>query len=171
MLTTLFIAFLFQEPISSSAILLYVYQNGASIWTIHFLFLLATSIDIVIGYFLGKLIFQKYHDSKIGKYISMWVKKMEVYQKSKSSRFILFIIAIAVFPVSSLFMPWFRISLARSFVLLLIGEIVFWYSITWLTVLGVNDSVVNPAHAIIAVVIVSVCLNVVFNFFRRKFVK
>ena len=171
MLTTLFIAFLFQEPISSSAILLYACQNGASIWTIHFLFLLATSIDIFIGYFLGKLIFQKYNDSKIGKYISMWVKKMEVYQKSKSSRFILFIIAIATFPVSSIFMPWFRISLWRSFILLLIGEIVFWYSITWLTVLGVGENVTNPIHAIITVVIVSVCLKLIFDFFRRKIIK
>ncbi len=48
-----FFAFLVQEPVSSDILLLEAYQYHYSIWIIHALFVIATLVDVAVGYLLG----------------------------------------------------------------------------------------------------------------------
>lgn len=141
-------------------------KNGITPLESFLIFLLSTSVDILIGYFLGWLIKNKFKNSKLGIYVEGKVEKY-VNQKEGGVKnlFILFI-GTSIFPVSTIFAPWLKYSFVKIFFIFLISEVVLWYSIIWATVEGVNHFTQNLIYGFILVALI---LFVISHYIRKRF--
>src|ERR1700723_1228412 len=72
----LFGLFIVQEPVSTDAVLLEAYQYHYNVWIIHALFILATMLDIVIGYAIGKWLQRRYSENKVMERFVQWARSV-----------------------------------------------------------------------------------------------
>jgi membrane protein YqaA with SNARE-associated domain len=152
-------AFIVQEPISSSVILLQAYQSHYNLWLITLLFCAITIIEIIIGYYLGRWIEKKFGTHKL---IVSVKKRLETFGASigKYGKIVGLIVFVPIiFPVAAIFIPWFDVSLAEAVAYVLIGELIFWYAYEWLLVFGVHSFVTDSRWALFAILCVSVALT------------
>jgi hypothetical protein len=135
----LFVAFLFQEPISSAAVLINAYHLGYSVYLIHAIFIFSTTLDICIGYWVGGHI--KNYAGR-NKFINYLLAKVSLYKVSSHgkniSKLILFIFSPVAFPITAFLTPALGFTFLESLILLLVGEIVLWYGPLWLVVYGLH---------------------------------
>jgi hypothetical protein len=143
---TLFLIFLFQEPLSASFFLTRTLHSGTSHIYIHVAYLLATSLDIFIGHIVGTYSKQHQEHRALYKYLhkklSYVFPKEHPLQKDVS----LFILGPVLFPITAFITPLIEISLLKSFCILLSSEIFFWYIPLWGIVLGFQDKSISTLH-------------------------
>jgi membrane protein YqaA with SNARE-associated domain len=164
----LFVLFIIQEPVSSDAILLEAYQNHYNVWIIHALFVVATLLDIAVGYWIGKWLQERYAESSHMRRFMEWARKASTFAGKYGEYLFLFIWGPYVFPLSTLIAPWIEIPFWKTFVFLFLGDLVFWYGSEWLIVLGVKSAIPNPLQALYGVVIVSLLIALALRYFRRR---
>ena len=151
----LFLAFILQEPISSNAILLEVYQYHHPLWIVHVLFVVATMLDAIFLYRLGAWFHTRYAHTK---FVAKTKQKSERFVRFASKngvRLALVVFGPSIFPLSAFIAPWLEISFWDAFVFLFIGDVLLWYLPEWLIVLGVKSFVHNTELALVAVLLVS----------------
>lgn len=122
-----FLIMAFQEPFSSTAAIISAKQNGMSNFLINSIYLCATSVDICVGYYLGKHLQQSHLLQKIRNQLN---KIQEKYQKiiTKTPRkTTLFILGPILFPWSVIVLPSLGFSLLEVFMVSLPAQLLFWY--------------------------------------------
>ncbi len=128
-----------QDLFSSAAVLTPLYAGQYSVWLIHLTFIVATILDISIGYYVGNYIKK---NASANRFVTFIEKKAERYKSlSKGTtrrRLALFIFGPPLFPVTAFFVPLLGFSFYESFSLLLLGEVTFWYGPEWLLILGMH---------------------------------
>ncbi len=144
----LIVSFLIQEPVTTGATILYAYQSGFNVWIIHSLFVICTVIDIFIGYYVGSRVHFRYSENKIIKYAKRKAEALEKMTGRYGYKLALIFFGQMIFPISAFITPWIGISLKESFAYLLIGEVVLWYGLEWLLILGIKTFVPDPQSAI-----------------------
>ncbi len=165
----LLIAFIIQEPISANIFLLQAVQQEYNPWLIHTLFLIATIFDILLGYWLGNIIRKSLFTSgRIGNYLNVHFEKFGRFVGKNGTRLALFFYSPIIFPLSALFPPLLGISLRETFIFSLLGEILCWYSVEWLVVLGVKTFIPNPILAIYVIGILSALILLILRYFFKK---
>jgi membrane protein YqaA with SNARE-associated domain len=167
----LFIAFLFQEPISSNVILLEAYQYHYNIWIIHLLFIVATALDSICLYYFGAYIHKKFSQSNAVLYAKRKSQSFLSFAGKNGTRIALFLYGPIIFPISAFIAPWIEVSFWDSFIFLFLGDLVFWYGSEWLLVLGVKSFIPNPHLALLGMFIVSVLFTVGLRFFSKRYRK
>jgi len=70
---------LFKNQITLSGLLVKTYQGDYSIWIVTLFFLIATIIDIVVGYFLGKYLKQFLNRGGIHAFAQKWSDRFYNY--------------------------------------------------------------------------------------------
>lgn len=166
---TLFLVFLFQEPISASFFLTRTLHSGASHLYIHALYLLATSLDIFIGHTVGT--YSKKHQEHRVLYKYLHKKLSYVFPKEYplQKNISLFILGPVLFPVTAFVTPLIEISLLKSFYILLSAEILFWYIPLWGIVLGFQDKSISTLHIFLLLPLLAIIgLRIYIKKYRKQ---
>jgi len=164
----LFVLFIVQEPISSDAILLEAYQYHYNVWVIHGLFVVATLLDITVGYWLGTWLRGGFSERPLMRRFMHWARAASTFAGKYGEYLFLFIWGPYIFPLSTVIAPWLDIPFWKTFVFLFLGDLVFWYGSEWLIVLGVKSAVPDPLGALYGVVIVSLLIALLLRYLRNK---
>jgi membrane protein YqaA with SNARE-associated domain len=164
----LFGLFLIQEPVSSDAVLLEAYQYHYNVWIIHALFVLATVLDIVVGYAIGKWLHGRFSDNPLMQRLVRWTRPFSGSAGKYGEYVFFFLAGPFLFPLSALIAPWLDISFARTLVFLLLGDAIFWYAPEWLIVLGVKGTVTDPLAALFGVIVFSLLFAAVMRYFQQR---
>ncbi len=166
----LFFAFMVQEPISSGIALFDGIKNGVTHTEGFLLFLLATALDILIGYYFGLFIYTKYNNSKIGNFIKYYAVKTERYRETRVQNIFLFTLATSIFPVSSILAPWLNISLKNAFIYFMFGEILFWYPAVFASVVGATKYTQNLYFGFLFIIISMIIFKFAVKYISDKVV-
>ena len=165
------ITLLFQELISTNAILLEAFQKHYNIWIIHGIFLLTTALGIVVGYWLGQWVQQTFHNNKAVSYIQKAAKKTERFMGKNGTRLSLVFLSIIDFNFMDSFLSaWLDVYFWEIFIFLFIGNLL-WYISQWVIILGINTYVHNPFQALYVIIGLSVALTIIFKFISQKVFK
>lgn len=154
----IFISFIVQEPVTASGILFEAYRRGYDVWLIHSIFLVCTSLDILIGYAVGSFLNRRFAHTRPARFIRRKADGFVDCLGKYGHRITLIVIAPILFPLSSLLPPLLGISLGEAFVCLLLGEIIFWYSFIWCIVLGVQAFGLDPRVSLYVVIATAIVL-------------
>jgi len=154
------LAFIIQEPISSSVILLQAYQSHYNIWLITLLFSAITILEIIAGYYLGRWIEKKFGTKRPIAWLKKRVDAFSQFVGKYGNVVGLIVFIPLIFPISAIFVPWFDVSLGEAIAYVWIGEFVFWYAYEWLLVFGVHSFIANSRWALFAVFVISALLSV-----------
>jgi membrane protein YqaA with SNARE-associated domain len=151
----LFLAFLVQEQITSNTLVLAAYQSHYNVWIIHALFLSASILDAVVFWWLGRLVHDRYENSRLVRWTKKEAQALMRLVGKNGELAALFFIGSVNFPLVSFVAPWLEFSFWDSFAILVLGDIVFWYGGLWLVVLGTKRFIPNPHLAILGVILVT----------------
>jgi hypothetical protein len=162
------LAFIIQEPISSSVILLQAYQSHYNIVLITLLFSVITIIEIIIGYYLGRWIEKKFGGKRPIAYLKKQVDAFSAFIGTYGKVIGLIVFAPLIFPISAIFVPWFDVSLPEAIIYVFIGELIFWYAYEWLLVFGVHSFVTDSYWALFVILVVSVLLSIGIRMMVKK---
>lgn len=161
------LAFIVQEPISTSAILLRAYEAHYNIWLIHLLFIAATTFDIALGYYIGRFLTKHFGNSKFILYLRKKLEGFKQFAGEKGMIAALIIYSPILFPISAIFIPWLDVSVSVAALCMIAGEILFWYLYIWLIVLGANSIAANAHYAFYIVIILSIILTLLTGYFSK----
>lgn len=162
------VTLLFQELVSTNAVLLEAFQKHYNIWIIHIIFLLTTAAGIIIGYLLGRWVQKTFHQNKFITYTQQKAKRLNSFMGKNGTRLSLVFLAIIDFNFMDSFLSsWLSVSFWEVFIFMFIGNLL-WYISQWLIILGVNTYVRNPYQALSVVIGISVALVIIFNLLSGK---
>lgn len=164
----LFLLFLVQEPISTDAVLLEAYQYHYNIWVIHALYVVATLLDITVGYWIGAWMHRRFSQKE---WAQKLVRKARIFTGAagKYGEYVFFFLGGPIlFPLSTVVAPWLDFSFAKTLFFLFLGDLVFWYGSEWLVVLGVKSVIPDPLGALFGVVFISLLIALALRYFQRE---
>lgn len=161
-------AFVAQEPVTASALLLAATQQGYDVWLIHALFFSATLFDAAAGYGLGYVLHKRFGHTRISCWLVRRAKGFDKLVGRHSKRLILLLWGPMVFPYSAIMAPWFGYTFAENLWLSLIGDTVLWYGSLWLVVLGVRTFIPNPLWAIFIVAALMLTVVLALNIIAAR---
>lgn len=162
------LVFLIQEPISTTGVLLRAYELHYNIWLIHLLFIIATVVDVVIGYYIGIFIKNRFKESKFVTYLDKKAEGFSKFLGGKGKIMTLVFYVPLLFPISIILVPWFDISLTEALIYIFLGELIFWYAYVWLLVLGVNSFASNARNAFYIIIVISIIFTFGLQYFYKK---
>lgn len=148
-------ALITQEIVSLNAVIFAAYHYHFHVVLIHILFLIATAIDIIIGFIIGKYVRRKMTHGKIVAFAEKWSARFHSYVGRRGRWVALLAIGNFSFPYINAFLAaWLDMPFIESFIFIFIGNII-WYISLWLLVLGIASTIPNPWIAFTVVVSVA----------------
>lgn len=169
--TFIILALFVQEPATTDAALFQARQHHLSLWLIHGIWVLATVIDIHLGYKFGQWIQQKFAGKKFTALSNRWADKVQNLIGRKGEQFALILLGIINFPyVNSFLGSWLKLNYKRIFVLLFIGDAI-WYATEWGINLGLRRLIPNPHLALYIIVATGLLLGLLYKTILKKLLK
>ncbi len=155
-----------QEAASTDVAIFQVRHLHFNLWIINLMWVIATSIDILVGYWIGKKIQEKFKGSKFETFGRKWSAKTEDLIGKKGQRFALLVLGIINFPYANAFISsWLSIPFKNVFILLFIGDALYW-GIEWGVNIGVRGFA-GPHTALYIVIglglLISIFSKIIFN--------
>lgn len=161
----LFFVLMVQEPISSGIFIHKAIDNGYGFFVIFIIFILATILDILIGYSLGKVIRSRGKGAAIYTFLHKKVTKYNI--KSNSLNIFSYgVFVVPFFPYSTLLSGLLDIGLKKSLILHLFGEITLWFSFVYSAVMGVKYLNNNLLYIIIFIVLLLIVMKFIYSKFK-----
>lgn len=153
----IFGVFLLQQSALMGAVLALIKAKGLNLWLVHGLYLVATVLDIGLGFILGSFIQKKF---KTAFKLKRWLKKRtDRFLNSSARKSFLLLAGIIDYPhLNSFLGSWLNISFFSVFISTLIGSLIY-YSILWAIVLGALRLTSNLYISIAVIVTVVVLLT------------
>ena len=166
-LLTLFV----QEPTSTDAAIFLVRENHINLWLINILWLVATTIDIAVGYALGKWIQRTFQETRFGRWAEKWAVRIENFIGKNGERFTIILLGIINFPYLNAFIvSWLKLNFKNIFILIFIGDAIYW-GIAWAINIGVRNYVADPHVALYVVVGIGLAFSVSSKALLNKLLK
>lgn len=158
-ISTLFL----QEPASTGAAILVIREYGINVGFINFLWFLATSFDIAVGYGIGVWVRRRFPRSRFVR----WAEKEAAYVEehlgkrgADLSAFLLGFVSIAY--INGFLFSWLKISFQRSFTFILLGNAAYWAA-AWLLAIGVRSVVDDWRIALVVVIGAGLLLSLILR--------
>lgn len=141
-----------QEPTSTDAAIFQVRHLHLNLFLVNFIWLIATIVDIWLGFAVGKLIQSKFQRTKFENWSFGWATRAENFIGKNGEKFSLILLGVINFPyVNSFLASWLKISFKTIFMLIFIGDAIYWV-IAWGINIGVRNFVVDPHTALYVVI-------------------
>ncbi|MDB5188911.1 MAG: hypothetical protein JWM92_509 [Candidatus Nomurabacteria bacterium] len=157
-----------QETVTLNGLLVKTHQWDYSIWIITLLFIIATTVDIIIGYAIGRYAKKRFNNGKVKAFAVKWSLRLTAYMGKHQRKIYLVLLGYFSFPYLNAFITaWLDISFAESFFYLFVGNMIF-YITSWLLVLGITSIVPNPFIAFIAVILVTILVTIAARIWRAR---
>jgi membrane protein YqaA with SNARE-associated domain len=147
------VALFIQEPATTDAAIFQVRHLVLNLWLINAIWILATVIDIMAGYWIGKWAQKRFKDTRIVRFAERWAARIEEFIGRSGEKFALILIGIVNFPYLNAFLfSWLKLSFRNIFILIFIGDAIYW-AIEWGINIGVR-SVFTDSHTALYIVVV-----------------
>ncbi len=157
-----------QEFASSAIVFIIALQNNFPIWAINVIWICVTSLDMYVGYMLGKFTKEKFNDTRFFHWVEGWIKKGEARLGTHGEKLSLALLAVINFPfVNTFIAAWIGLPFNMAFLLTLAGNFV-WLLFLWGTVLGLSAFVSNPDIIILILIVAGVLSHFLFKFSRAN---
>ena len=165
------VALLFQELISTNAVLLDALHMNYNLWIIHGIFVITTSFGIAVGYWIGKLVQKIFLKNKTNLYFKKRADQINGFMGNNGTRLSLVFLSIIDFNFMDSFLSsWLPIPFWEIFTFLFIGNLL-WYVSEWLLILGINTYFHNIYEAFSIVIAASVVITIIFNLLSKNLLK
>ena len=152
-----------QEFASSAIVFIIALQNNFPIWEIHLIWLCITSLDMYVGYMLGKFTQEKFHGTRFFNWVERWVARGRAELGPHGEKLSLALLAVINFPFVNTFIgAWIGLPFSLTFLLTLAGNFA-WYLFLWGTVLGLSSFISNPDIIILILVVAGILSHFLFK--------
>ena len=159
---------LFQELVSSNAVLLQALQLHYNIWVIHAIFVCSTLVGIWIGYYIGQWVQKTFHHNKAVSFIQKHADRVDHFMGENGIRLSLIFLSFIDFNFMDSFLSsWLKKPFWEVATFLFIGNLL-WYICQWLLILGVHTFIPNPYTAIYTIVGISIIITIVVRYIGKK---
>lgn len=109
-------AIFIQEPASTDAAIFQIREYQLNLWCVHGFWLLATIIDIYVGYKVGKYVQNTFSKSVTVQKIQKWTRALEQFIGRRGEVFAIVLIGIINFPwLNAFLVSWLRIPFKKLF--------------------------------------------------------
>ena len=153
-----------QEFASSAIVFIIALQNNFPIWEINLIWLCATSLDMYVGFMLGKFTKEKLHGTRFFKWAERWIEKGRASLGPYGEKMSLTLLGVIDFPFVNTFIgAWIGLPFNMTFFLTLAGNFV-WFLFLWGTVLGLSAFVSNPDIIILTLLVAGILSHFLFKF-------
>lgn len=153
-----------QEFASSAIVFIIALQHNFPIWAINLIWLCVTSLDMYVGYMLGKFTQEKSRDTRFFNWVERWIKKGRVELGTHGEKLSLALLGVINFPYINTFIgAWIGLPLNMALLLTLAGNFV-WLLFLWGTVLGLSAFVSNPDIIILILIVAGLLSHFLFKF-------
>jgi membrane protein YqaA with SNARE-associated domain len=157
-----------QEFASSAIVFIIALQNNFPIWAINLIWVCITSLDMYVGYMLGKFTKEKFDDTRFFHWVERWIEKGKAQLGTHGEKLSLALLAVVNFPfVNTFIAAWIGLPFNMAFLLTLAGNFV-WFLFLWGTVLGLSAFVSNPDIIILILIVAGVLSHFLFKFSRAN---
>ena len=157
-----------QEFASSAIVFIIALQNNFPIWAINLIWLVTTSLDMYVGYMLGKFTREKFHGTRFFHWVERWVERGRGVLGMHGEKLSLALLGIIDFPYVNTFIgAWIGLPFNLSFLLTLAGNFI-WFLFLWGTVLGLSAFVSNPDIIILILVVAGILSHFLLKFSRSN---
>jgi hypothetical protein len=157
-----------QEFASSAIVFIVALQNNFPIWAINLIWICTTSLDMYVGYKLGKFTQEKLQGTRFFNWTEKWVKKGRAELGTHGEKLSLSLLGVIDFPYVNTFIgAWIGLPLNMAFLLTLAGNFV-WFLFLWGTVLGLSAFVSNPDIIILILLVAGILSHFLFKFSRSN---
>ncbi len=157
-----------QEFASSAIVFIIALQNNFPIWAINLIWVCTTSLDMYVGYMLGKFTEEKLKGTRFFNWVGRWVGKGRAELGTRGEKLSLALLGIIDFPYVNTFIgAWIGLPFNMSFFLTLAGNFV-WYLFLWGTVLGLKSFISNPNIIMLILIVGAILSHFLFRLSRSK---
>jgi hypothetical protein len=157
-----------QEFASSAIVFIIALQNNFPIWAINLIWLGTTSLDMYVGYMLGKFTREKFHGTRFFHWVERWVERGRGVLGMHGEKLSLALLGVIDFPYVNTFIgAWIGLPFNMSFILTLAGNFI-WFLFLWGTVLGLSAFVSNPDIIILILVVAGILSHFLFKFSKSN---
>lgn len=157
-----------QESVTLNGLLVKTYQGRYSIVFMTLLFVLATCIDILVGFWLGKYAKHRWNKGKVRVFARKWAGRFYTYVGKRGSKVYLLLLGYFSFPYLNAFIAsWLDIPFMESFWYFFFGDLIL-YATSWLLVLGVTSIVPSPFLAFVVVIIITIVIIFITRLFKVR---
>ena len=160
--TWLFIigALFIQEPATMDAAIFVIREQHLNLWLINLLWVLATAIDITVGYAIGTWVQSASKGSRFAGWSERWAAKIEDFIGRRGERFAIILLGVINFPyLNALIVSWLKLSFRNIFILIFIGEAIYW-GIAWAVNISVRNYVSDPHAALYIIVGIALLFSI-----------
>jgi len=153
-----------QEFASSAIVFIIALQNNFPIWAINLIWICTTSLDMYVGFMVGRFTQEKLDKTRFFRWVERWVNKGKIVLGPYSERLSLALLGIVNFPFINTFLgAWIGLPFNMAFLLTLAGNFV-WYLFLWGTVLGLSAFVSNPDIIILILLVAGILSHFLLKF-------
>jgi hypothetical protein len=153
-----------QEFATSAIVFIIALQNNFPIWAINLIWICTTSLDMYVGYMLGKFTQEKLHGTRFFRWAERWINKGTAMLGPYNERISLALLGVINFPFINTFIgAWIGLPFNMAFLLTLAGNFV-WFLFLWGTVLGLSSFVSNPDIIILILVVAGILSHFLLKF-------
>lgn len=157
-----------QEFASTAIVFIIALQHNFPIWAINLIWLCVTSLDMYVGYMLGKFTQEKLQGTRFFNWVERWIKKGRAELGMHGEKLSLALLGIINFPYINTFIgAWIGLPLNMALILTLAGNFV-WLLFLWGTVLGLSAFVSNPDIIILILVVAGILSHFLFKFSKSS---
>jgi len=157
-----------QEFASSAIVFVIALQHNFPIWAINLIWLCTTSLDMYVGYMLGKFTQEKFHGTRFFHWVERWIQKGEATVGKHGERLSLALLGVINFPYLNTFIgAWIGLPLNMTLLLTLAGNFA-WFLFLWATVLGLSAFVSNPDIIILILLVAGVLSHFLLKLSRSN---
>ncbi len=156
-----------QEFASSAIVFIIALQKNFPIWEINLIWICTTSLDMYVGYMLGKFTKEKLQGTRFFNWVERWIKKGRGELGPYGEKLSLALLGVIDFPYINTFIgAWIELPLKMAFMLTLAGNFV-WYLFLWGTVLGLSSFISNPDIIILILIVGGVLSHFLLKFSKQ----
>jgi hypothetical protein len=157
-----------QEFATSAIVFIIAIQNNFPIWAINIIWLCTTSLDMYVGYMLGKFTQEKLEGTRFFNWAERWIKRGRAEIGLHGEKMSLSLLGVINFPFINAFIgSWIGLSFKMTFLLTLAGNFV-WFLFLWGTVLGLSEFISNPNIIILILLVAGVLSHFLLKFSKAK---
>ncbi len=158
-----------QESFLTNLLIKETYQDHYNVYIFTGIFLLASIIDTLIGYSLGKYVQRRGLEHKIISWTNNYISKFDDYIGKFGEKIFILFLALTFPPYFPAFLSsWLKISLKEIFIIILIGDII-WYITSWGLVIGITHWVKDSQKALYLILFITFIIIILKNIASRKF--
>lgn len=152
-----------QETASTSFFLSQARTHSLNVWLLHLIWLLATSLDVYLGYKIGSWVSQKLGNNKVVIWINTRSDRVKNAIGKRGEAISMFLLGAISFSYVNAFLgSWLKIDFKKILIFTVLGNLI-WYITLWGVGIGIHKAVSDQRLAIYLIVAATLAIVLVYK--------